>query len=56
MRKFFLKGLTAIGIAAMALIAPLAVQAQQVAIDDDDIGGVVRSKNGPEAEIGRAHV
>ena len=51
MRKYFLNGLTAIGIAAMALITPVSVQAQQVAIDDDDIGGVVRSKNGPEAGV-----
>ncbi|NBR28643.1 MAG: carboxypeptidase regulatory-like domain-containing protein, partial [Betaproteobacteria bacterium] len=51
MRKFFLSGLTAIGIAAMALIAPASLLAQPVAIDNDDIGGVVRSANGPEAGV-----
>jgi hypothetical protein len=35
--------------ALMALVAP--ATAQQVAIDNDDIGGVVRGPNGPEAGV-----
>ena len=54
MRKYFLKALAAIGITALTLVAPAALAAQQtaaVAIDDDDIGGVVRSAKGPEAGV-----
>ena len=54
LRKFLLTGVAAIAIAALGLTAPSALLAQQtaaVAIDDDDIGGVVRSANGPEAGV-----
>ena len=54
MRKFLLISVAAIGIAGLALVAPISLQAQQpavVAIDDDDIGGVVRSAKGPEAGV-----
>ena len=52
MQKIFRNGLAAIGFAALTLIAPASLQAQQpaaVAIDNDDIGGVVRGPKGPEA-------
>src|SRR5689334_13249742 len=54
MRKILLMGVAAIGIAALGLIAPALLQAQQtaaVAIDGDDIGGVVAGPNGPEAGV-----
>ena len=57
MRKRFHQGAAAaIGIAALvALPAPLGAQAQApaaaIAIDNDDIGGVVRGHNGPEAGV-----
>ena len=43
----------AIGIAAMAIALPAPADAQQVvvAIDKDDIGGVVSGPNGPEAGV-----
>src|SRR5262249_37752789 len=43
----------AIGLAAMSPLMPLPAQAQQaqVAIDSDDIGGVVTSASGPEAGV-----
>ncbi len=54
MQKIFRNGLAAIGFAALSLIAPASLQAQQpaaVAIDNDDIGGVVRGPKGPEAGV-----
>ena len=36
--------------AALALL-PLVASAQNVEVDDDDIGGVVTSENGPEAGV-----
>ena len=54
MKKFILTSITAIGIAALGLIAPATLQAQQpaaVAIDSDDIGGVVTGAKGPEAGV-----
>ena len=54
MRKLFLAGVTAIGIAATGLLMPTSLLAQQnakVAIDSDDIGGVVTGPKGPEAGV-----
>jgi hypothetical protein len=57
MRKRFHQGAAAaIGIASLfALPAPLGAQTQPpaaaIAIDNDDIGGLVRSQNGPEAGV-----
>src|SRR5258706_2794182 len=53
MRKILLTGVAAIGIAAL-WFAPASLQAQQVAavaIDNDDIGGVVTGPKGPEAGV-----
>ena len=55
MRRFHLSTVAAIGFAAL-LAGPVNLGAQQaptqaVAIDNDDIGGVVRSPNGPEAGV-----
>src|SRR5258707_10017787 len=47
-KQFFLSTAAAIGLAA--LLAPVQASAQ-VAIDNDDIGGVVRGPNGPEAGV-----
>jgi hypothetical protein len=54
-RRFYLSTAAAIGFAAL-LAAPARVEAQQptaaaVAIDNDDIGGVVTGSNGPEAGV-----
>ena len=54
-RRFYLSTAAAIGFAAL-LAAPAHVEAQQpiaaaVAIDNDDIGGVVTGPNGPEAGV-----
>ena len=54
MRKILLTGVVAIGIAALGLVAPSSLQAKQVAavaIDHDDIGGVVTGPKGPEAGV-----
>src|SRR3979409_2448460 len=54
MRKILLTGVAVIGIAALGLVAPASLQAQQVAavaIDKDDIGGVVTGPKGPEAGV-----
>ncbi|HEX9397885.1 MAG TPA: carboxypeptidase-like regulatory domain-containing protein, partial [Burkholderiales bacterium] len=54
MRKILLSGVAAIGIAVLGLVAPASLQAQQaaaVAIDNDDIGGVVAGPKGPEAGV-----
>ncbi|HEY7301882.1 MAG TPA: carboxypeptidase-like regulatory domain-containing protein [Xanthobacteraceae bacterium] len=43
-----------LGVAALALLlaaAPVSLKAQTVAIDNDDIGGVVTGPNGPEAGV-----
>src|SRR5256886_8978199 len=55
MRRFHLSTVAAIGFAAL-LAGPVNLGAQQaptqaVAIDNDDIGGVVRSPSGPEAGV-----
>ena len=51
-RKFLFVSVAAIGIAAAFLSAPAsAQQAAAVAIDNDDIGGVVTGPNGPEAGV-----
>src|SRR5215510_15395550 len=55
MRRFHLSTVAAIGFAAL-LAGPVDLGAQQaptqaVAIDNDDIGGVVRGPNGPEAGV-----
>jgi len=54
MRKILWACMAAIGIAVSSMFAPVLVQAQQVsavAIDDDDIGGVVTGPKGPEAGV-----
>jgi fimbrial isopeptide formation D2 family protein len=52
MREILLAGVAAIGIAALGLVAPASLQAQPaVAIDNDDIGGVVTGPKGPEAGV-----
>src|SRR5258708_1390804 len=49
-KRFYLSTVAAIGLAA--LLAPVQTSAQTaVAIDNDDIGGVVRGPNGPEAGV-----
>src|SRR5688572_28005185 len=52
-RQHLYSSAAAVGIAAMAGAAPLPANAQQasVAIDADDIGGLVRGPNGPEAGV-----
>ena len=52
-RQALLSTVAAIGIAALAAALPAPANAQQrmVAIDGDDIGGVVRGPNGPEAGV-----
>src|SRR5262245_27651888 len=55
MRRFHLSTVAAIGLAAL-LAGPVNLVAQQaptqaVAIDNDDIGGVVRGPNGSEAGV-----
>jgi hypothetical protein len=54
LRQVLYSTVAAIGIAAFAAGVPAPASAQQaaaVAIDNDDIGGVVRSSNGPEAGV-----
>ena len=54
MRAILLTGVAAIGIAALGLVACASLQAPQaaaVAIDNDDIGGVVTGPGGPEAGV-----
>ena len=54
MRKILLTCVAAIGVAALGIVVPSSLMAQQaalVAIDNDDIGGVVRSSKGPEAGV-----
>src|SRR6266702_3009081 len=51
-RKGLLLGMTAVGVAGFLATAPAQLSAQNtVAIDADDIGGVVRGANGPEAGV-----
>src|SRR3954465_2461684 len=52
LRSILFASVAALGIAALAAPPPAsAQQAAAVAIDNDDIGGVVRSANGPEAGV-----
>ena len=53
LRQVLFSTVAAIGIAAMAMAVPASVGAQQaaVAIDKDDIGGVVTGPSGPEAGV-----
>src|SRR3981081_627716 len=54
MRKILLTGVAALGVEARGWGAPASLQAQQVAavaIDNDDIGGVVTGPKGPEAGV-----
>ena len=54
LRKLLLTGVAAIGITAFVVGAPSVLAAQQaasVAIDNDDIGGVVTGRSGPEAGV-----
>jgi len=57
MRRLFLSGVAAIGVAALSSVVPAgnwpasAQQATAPAIDTDDIGGVVTGANGPEAGV-----
>jgi hypothetical protein len=52
-RQVLFSTVAAIGVAAMAVTVPVPAGAQQaaVAIDKDDIGGVVTGPNGPEAGV-----
>src|SRR5690349_13755935 len=53
-RQVLFSSVAAIGIAAFGIGAPSSLSAQQataVAIDNDDIGGVVTGPNGPEAGV-----
>src|SRR3954449_5393860 len=54
LRSILFASVAALGISGVALGAPTAANAQQaaaVAIDNDDIGGVVTSSKGPEAGV-----
>ena len=53
LRQVLFSTVAAIGIAAMAVAVPAPANAQQaaVAIDKDDIGGVVTGPSGPEAGV-----
>src|SRR3954453_20173295 len=54
LKQVLVSTVAVIGLAASAAGVPLPVNAQQaaaVAIDNDDIGGVVRSASGPEAGV-----
>src|SRR3982750_2596589 len=53
LRRTLLAGVAAISTAALCLASPSlnAQQAAPVAIDNDDIGGVVRGPKGPEAGV-----
>jgi hypothetical protein len=54
LRQVLFTSVAAIGIAAFAIGAPIPAGAQQaaaVAIDNDDIGGVVTGPKGPEAGV-----
>src|SRR5882672_8232303 len=53
LRQVLFTSVAAIGIAAFAMSAPTmrAQQAAAVAIDNDDIGGVVTGPSGPEAGV-----
>ena len=54
LQKILFTGVAAIGIAALGMVAPSSLMAQQaasVAIDNDDIGGVVTGPKGPEAGV-----
>jgi len=54
MRKILLLGVAALSIAAVVSLDPVPLHAQQVsavAIDNDDIGGVVTGPKGPEAGV-----
>src|SRR5436190_4324970 len=44
-------GMTAIAVTLFLAVAPVPLRAQQVAIDADDIGGVVHGPSGPEAGV-----
>ncbi len=49
-KRYYLSTAAAIGALALAAL-PLRAVAQEVAIDSDDIGGVVTGPNGPEAGV-----
>src|SRR5262245_61982701 len=55
LRSILFASVAALGISGVTLSAPTAAKAQQaaaaVAIDNDDIGGVVSGPNGPEAGV-----
>ena len=54
LRQMLFSTVAAVGIAAFAIAVPSPAGAQQaaaVAIDNDDIGGVVTGPNGPEAGV-----
>jgi hypothetical protein len=50
-RRILYSTVAAIGIAALTTLPASAQQAPAVTIDNDDIGGVVRGPNGPEAGV-----
>jgi len=51
MKRVLCSSVAAIAIAAFLAVTPARVSAQSVAIDRDDIGGVVRGPHGPEAGV-----
>ena len=54
LRQILFSTVAAVGLAAIAVALPPVAGAQQqaaVAIDNDDIGGVVSGPNGPEAGV-----
>lgn len=54
LRKMLCSTVAAVGVAALAAVVPAPAKAQQaatVAIDNDDIGGVVTGPRGPEAGV-----
>ncbi len=51
LRQFLFSTVAALGITALTVAPAPAQQAAQPAIDNDDIGGVVRGPNGPEAGV-----
>jgi len=50
-RTAALTGTLSVSFAALLMAASAPAAAQQVAVDNDDIGGVVRSATGPEAGV-----
>src|SRR5580700_7100208 len=50
-KRFYLSTAAAVGFAALLALPITAIAQETVAIDNDDIGGVVTGPNGPEAGV-----